>query len=208
MEECLFCKIIKGKVDSLKLYEDDDILVMLDAYPDSPGHTLIIPKKHYLDLSDIPIELLDKILLKAKDIKVLLENKLNPTSVVLIQNNGERQKIKHYHLHLIPYYNEKQYLSNKMPEIIESNNEEAIYRYLSDNEFKEYLKLKLSEELNEILSSKNNIETLEEIADLLEVIKFYLKVHNYTLEDALNMCEIKNEKKGTFNNKILLIKTK
>lgn len=44
MEECLFCKIIKGKVDSLKLYEDDDILVMLDAYPDSPGHTLIIPK--------------------------------------------------------------------------------------------------------------------------------------------------------------------
>lgn len=97
---------------------------------------------------------------------------------------------------------------DKIPEIIESNNEEVIYRYLSDNEFKEYLKLKLSEELNEILSSKNNIETLEEVADLLEVIKFYLKVHNYTLEDALNMCEIKNEKKGSFNKKILLIKTK
>lgn len=97
---------------------------------------------------------------------------------------------------------------DKIPEIIESNNEGAIYRYLSDNEFKEYLKLKLSEELNEILSSKNNIETLEEVADLLEVIKFYLKVHNYTLEDALNMCEIKNEKKGSFNKKILLIKTK
>lgn len=113
MEECLFCKIIKGEVDSLKLYEDDDILVMLDAYPDSPGHTLIIPKKHYLDLSDIPIELLDKILLKAKDIKLLLENKLNPTSIVLIQNNGERQKIKHYHLHIIPYYNEKQYLNKE-----------------------------------------------------------------------------------------------
>ena len=113
MEECLFCKIIKGKVDSLKLYEDDDILVMLYAYTDSPGHTLIIPKKHYLDLSDIPIEWLDKILLKAKDIKLLLENKLNPTSIVLIQNNGERQKIKHYHLHLIPYYNEKQYLNKE-----------------------------------------------------------------------------------------------
>ena len=97
---------------------------------------------------------------------------------------------------------------DKIPEIIESNNEEAIYRYLSDNEFKEYLKLKLSEELNEILSSKNNIETLEEVADLLEVIKFYLKVHNYTLEDALNMCKIKNKKKGSFNKKILLIKTK
>lgn len=94
---------------------------------------------------------------------------------------------------------------DKIPEIIESNNEEAIYRYLSDNEFKEYLKLKLSEELNEILSSKNNIETLEEIADLLEVIKFYLKVNNYTLEDALNMCEIKR-KKRFINKKILLTK--
>jgi len=93
---------------------------------------------------------------------------------------------------------------DKIPEIIESNNEEAIYRYLSDNEFKEYLKLKLSE----VLNSKNDDETLEEVADLLEVIKFYLKVHNYTLEDALNMCEIKNEKKGSFNKKILLIKTK
>lgn len=97
---------------------------------------------------------------------------------------------------------------DKIPEIIGGNKEEAIYRYLSDSEFKEYLKLKLSEELNEVLNSKNDYETLEEVADLLEVIKFYLKVHNYTLEDALNMCEVKNEKRGSFNKKILLIETK
>ena len=97
---------------------------------------------------------------------------------------------------------------DKIPEIIECNKEEAIYRYLSDSEFKEYLKLKLNEELNEVLNSKNDDETLEEVADLLEVIKFYLKVHNYTLEDALNMCEVKNEKRGSFNKKILLIETK
>ena len=97
---------------------------------------------------------------------------------------------------------------DKIPEIIGGNKEKAIYRYLSDSEFKEYLKLKLSEELNEVLNSKNDYETLEEVADLLEVIKFYLKVHNYTLEDALNMCEVKNEKRGSFNKKILLIETK
>lgn len=97
---------------------------------------------------------------------------------------------------------------DKIPEIIECNKEEAIYRYLSDSEFKEYLKLKLNEELSEVLNSKNDDETLEEVADLLEVIKFYLKVHNYTLEDALNMCKVKNEKRGTFNKKILLIETK
>lgn len=97
---------------------------------------------------------------------------------------------------------------DKIPEIIGGNKEKAIYRYLSDTEFKKYLKLKLSEELSEVLNSKNDYETLEEVADLLEVIKFYLKVHNYTLEDALNMCEVKNEKRGSFNKKILLIETK
>lgn len=111
--DCIFCKIINGDIPSYKIYEDNLVYAFLDINPDSPGHTLIIPKKHYLDLSDIPIELLDKILLKAKDIKILLENKLNPTSIVLIQNNGERQKIKHYHLHIIPYYNEKQYLNKE-----------------------------------------------------------------------------------------------
>ena len=99
MKDCLFCNIIKGEQASYTLYEDDDLKVIMDAFPNSPGHTLIIPKEHYKDL-----ELLTKILKKAKDIKKLLEIKLNPESIILVQNNGEAEKIKHFHLHLIPTY--------------------------------------------------------------------------------------------------------
>lgn len=104
MKDCLFCNIIKGEQASYTLYEDNDLKVIMDAFPNSPGHTLIIPKEHYKDLDDIDIELLTKILKKAKDIKKLLEIKLNPESIILVQNNGEAEKIKHFHLHLIPTY--------------------------------------------------------------------------------------------------------
>lgn len=104
MEDCLFCKINKGEVDSLMICEDDKVKVIMDAFPDKPGHTLIIPKVHYKDLDDIPSDLLTHILNKAKEIKPLLEDALHPNSVVLIQNNGEAEKIKHFHLHLIPQY--------------------------------------------------------------------------------------------------------
>lgn len=104
MKDCLFCNIIKGEQASYTLYEDDDLKVIMDAFPNSPGHTLIISKEHYKDLDDIDIDLLTKILKKAKDIKKLLETKLNPESIILVQNNGEAEKIKHFHLHIIPTY--------------------------------------------------------------------------------------------------------
>lgn len=107
MNDCLFCKIINGEVSSYTLYEDDIVKVMLDAFPDSPGHTLIIPKKHFLDLDDIDINVLTHIMETAKTIKILLESKLHPNSIVLMQNNGEAEKIKHFHLHLIPKYDKK-----------------------------------------------------------------------------------------------------
>lgn len=100
----IFCKIINNEIPSSTIYEDDIVKVILDVNPKSTGHTLIIPKEHYKDLDDIDIELLTKILKKAKDIKKLLEIKLNPESIILVQNNGEAEKIKHFHLHLIPAY--------------------------------------------------------------------------------------------------------
>jgi len=107
LNDCLFCKIINGEISSYTLYEDDIVKVMLDAFPDNPGHTLIIPKKHFLDLDDIDINVLTHIMETAKKIKILLESKLHPNSIVLMQNNGEAEKIKHFHLHLIPKYDKK-----------------------------------------------------------------------------------------------------
>ncbi len=105
MKDCLFCDIIDGSVKSYTLFEDDVIKVILDAFPNDTGHTLILPKKHFKDLDDIDIDVLKHIMEEAKVVKKVLERKLNPSSIILINNTGDAQKIKHFHLHLIPKYN-------------------------------------------------------------------------------------------------------
>lgn len=105
--DCVFCKIIKGEIPSLKIYEDDSVLAFLDINPDCDGHTLIIPKKHFKDLDDIDIDTLTRINLAAKKVKKLLEEKLHCDGMSLLQNNGNVQEVKHYHLHLKPQYKDK-----------------------------------------------------------------------------------------------------
>ena len=105
--DCLFCKIINKEIPSYKIYEDDIVYAFLDINPDSVGHTLIIPKKHYLDLDDIDIEILKHIMKIAKILKKRIEEKLNCDGLTLIQNSGDIQEVKHFHLHLKPFYKNK-----------------------------------------------------------------------------------------------------
>ena len=105
---CIFCKIINGEIPSYTIYEDEIVKVFLDINPASNGHMLIIPKKHILDLDDMDLDTLNHIMKIAKNMKNLLEEKLNIDGLTLIQNNGEVQDVKHYHLHLKPYYKNKQ----------------------------------------------------------------------------------------------------
>ena len=102
----IFCEIINGAIPSYTIYEDDIVKVILDVNPKSDGHSLIIPKKHYLDLSDIDMDTLTHIFKIAKEIKTLLENKLKCNGIMIVQNNGVLEEIKHFHLHLIPSYTE------------------------------------------------------------------------------------------------------
>ena len=104
--DCLFCKINKNEMDSLTIYEDDVVRVILDAYPDANGHTLIIPKKHFKDISDIDSKYLSSINDATKYVYNLLMSKLGPDGIRIVQNNGICQEIKHYHVHLIPVYND------------------------------------------------------------------------------------------------------
>jgi len=105
--ECLFCKIINGEIPCNKIYENDYVLAFLDINPDCDGHTLIIPKKHFTDLDDIDQITLNEIFKSAKYLKKVLEEKLECTGISLLQNNGSCQEVKHYHLHLKPYYKDK-----------------------------------------------------------------------------------------------------
>ncbi|MCI9233754.1 MAG: HIT domain-containing protein [Bacilli bacterium] len=105
---CIFCKIITGEIPSYTIYEDEFVKVFLDINPDSNGHMLIIPKKHVLDITEIENEIWNHLLDVTKNMKSLLEEKLKIDGLTLIQNNGVIQEVKHFHLHLKPYYKEGQ----------------------------------------------------------------------------------------------------
>ena len=106
--DCVFCKIIAGEIPSYTIYEDDIVKCFLDINPDSNGHTLIIPKKHIKDLTDMDQDTWNHILKIAQMLKKKLEEKLNIDGLTLIQNNGKIQEVKHFHLHLKPYYDPMQ----------------------------------------------------------------------------------------------------
>ncbi|MDD2518854.1 MAG: HIT domain-containing protein [Bacilli bacterium] len=108
--DCVFCKINEGTIPSYTIYEDDIARIFLDISPDVNGHLLIVPKKHYIDLVDIDKDTLSHIMNLAKKYKLVLENKLGIDGLTLIQNNGMIQEVKHYHLHLKPYYKENKNL--------------------------------------------------------------------------------------------------
>lgn len=110
--DCLFCKIIEGSIPSRTLYEDDIVKVIMDVNPNANGHTLVIPKKHVTDFEELDDATLVHIHNVAKDIKKLLYKALNPDGIVLVNNYGITQVIKHYHLHIIPAYKEKQPLKD------------------------------------------------------------------------------------------------
>lgn len=100
----IFCKIMNGEIPSYTIYEDDVVKVFLDVNPDVNGHALIVPKKHYTDLYDIPNDVLCHIMDVARKIGTLYEEKLNVDGITLVQNNGLYQEVKHYHLHVKPAY--------------------------------------------------------------------------------------------------------
>lgn len=104
--DCIFCKIVKGEIPSYTIYEDEIVKVFLDVNPMSPGHMLIIPKKHFENLDDIDIETLTYINKIAKKMHILLKEKLNIDGMSIMQNNGDVQEVKHYHMHIKPYYKE------------------------------------------------------------------------------------------------------
>lgn len=104
MDDCLFCKIIKGNIPSYKVYEDNDVLVFLDINPSTNGDSLIIPKKHFTTIEDIDLNTLNKLEMVKKIIYQKAKEKLNCKGLTFAQNNGLGQEIKHFHIHATPRY--------------------------------------------------------------------------------------------------------
>ena len=112
-DDCLFCKIANKEIEAKILYEDEDLMVILDAYPDTDGHTLVIPKKHYEDIYSIDPEMFLKIFTTGKEKAQTLMNKLDKSSLTFLINYGNAQAIKHFHLHLLPDFMHKEHKYSK-----------------------------------------------------------------------------------------------
>lgn len=105
-DNCIFCKIANGEIPSKTIYEDDSFKVILDLGPATKGHALILPKDHYRNLYELPDATASKVMLLAKKMATQMTEKLNCDGFNLVQNNGEKagQTVFHFHLHLIPRY--------------------------------------------------------------------------------------------------------
>ena len=105
-DDCIFCKIAAGEIPSRKIYEDSDLIAIMDLNPTSKGHTLIIPKEHCTNIYDIDEDIAAKVMKTAKKLATKMTVALNCDGFNLLQNNGETagQTMFHFHMHLIPRY--------------------------------------------------------------------------------------------------------
>lgn len=105
-QNCIFCKIANGEIPAATLYEDEDFRVILDLGPASKGHALILPKEHFANLYEISDEAAAKALVLAKKMVSKLTKILKCDGFNIVQNNGicAGQTVFHFHIHLIPRY--------------------------------------------------------------------------------------------------------
>ena len=104
MEDCIFCKIIKGEIPSEKVYEDEEILAFKDIQPAAPIHILVIPKKHITNLMEVSnsdSELMGKIVAVMQ--KIAKQLNIDEKGFRIISNCGpdSGQEVMHLHFHLL-----------------------------------------------------------------------------------------------------------
>ncbi len=105
-ENCVFCKIVKGELPCHKLAEEEVAIAFLDINPCSPGHALVIPKKHYERLEDMPREEVEKLIGLAHEVAKAIVKAVNADGFNLGINNGRAagQEIMHVHFNIIPRF--------------------------------------------------------------------------------------------------------
>jgi histidine triad (HIT) family protein len=103
-DDCIFCKIIAGKIPCIKVYEDDDVLAFLDIGPISDGHTLVVSKQHCENVDSCPPEILSKVASRLGKIAKAVKEAVGCEGYNVLCNNGRAagQLVEHLHFHFIP----------------------------------------------------------------------------------------------------------
>lgn len=108
MEKDIFCKIIDGEIPSHVVYEDEDVIAILDISQVTKGHTLVICKKHYDTFLSVPVDIMHKVMDVAQRIGQAQIAGLHAKGVNILTNCYEAagQSVPHFHVHVIPRYEE------------------------------------------------------------------------------------------------------
>jgi len=103
---CPFCNLVNHTAPMSCVYEDDSILAFMDIQPISKGHVLVIPKKHYSNIHEIPEDEVSYLFQIVKKISLAVKNGLSADGLSIVQNNGAvaGQVVFHLHVHIIPRY--------------------------------------------------------------------------------------------------------
>lgn len=106
MDDCVFCKIIRGEVPTEKVYEDEKTLAFLNILPNSLGHTLVIPKDHFENIYETPDEVISNLAVITKKISIAVKKAVQAEGINIISNNepAAGQVVFHTHTHIIPRY--------------------------------------------------------------------------------------------------------
>lgn len=106
---CIFCKIINGEIPCYKVYEDEKVLAFLDISQASKGHTLIVPKTHFANMLECDEETVAYMYKIANKLGNQIVNSLGAKGMNILTNINEvaGQTVKHFHIHLLPRYNDE-----------------------------------------------------------------------------------------------------
>ncbi len=134
MSDCIFCKIISGEMTSFTIYEDEEFKVILDRFPSSLGHLLVLPKKHIENIFEMPIEKGGRLFELVIKMASVMKKEFRCDGVNILQNNGEAagQSVNHFHVHIIPRYNNDKVLKQWDPICPNEPELEAMRRKLVD----------------------------------------------------------------------------
>ena len=112
--ECIFCKIAAGDIPSTKVYESDFALAFMDISPVAKGHVLLIPKKHFTTIDQIPADDASAFLCELPKLAKAVQQATCCSGINILQNNGASagQVVGHVHFHIIPRYSDDEFNFN------------------------------------------------------------------------------------------------
>lgn len=104
LDDCIFCRIVRGEAPCHKVWEDEHVLVFMDIFPVTDGHALVVTREHFENIFEASIESLRAVALASKRVAGAIRDTLSPDGLGVFQLNGAAagQTVFHYHQHLMP----------------------------------------------------------------------------------------------------------